>query len=145
MTKATYTPGSFDAGHKALHVRVTISKPGYTPVEVYSLARAFSVYGATKPTILGTAKLDAVLEAVLQGSARVQHNSQAGDTATTDITVNYQWLRDGKTIPGAVTSLYTPVKADVGKKLSVRVTYRHASNGSVSQVVTSAKTKKVVK
>ena len=144
-TKATYTPGSGDANGKRLHVRVTISKSGYTPVEVYSLARAFSVYGATKPKILGTAKVGVTLQAVPQGTAQIQKNTTAGATATSEITVNYQWLRDGKTIPGAVTSLYTPVKVDVGKKLSVRVTYRHASNGYVSQVVTSAKTKKVVK
>ena len=144
-TKASYTPGSADAGGKALHVRVTISKSGYTPVEVYSLARAFSVYGAAKPKIVGKAKVGVVLEAALQGAARTQENTTAGSESTNDITVTFQWLRDGKAIAGATGASYQLVKADAGKRITVRVSYTHDSNGAVPLVLTSAKTAKVAK
>ncbi|KZM33931.1 Cna protein B-type domain protein [Oerskovia enterophila] len=37
-------------------------------------------------------------------------------------TVRYQWLRDGKVVKGARSATYVPVRADVGKSLSVQVT-----------------------
>jgi hypothetical protein len=36
--------------------------------------------------------------------------------------LTYQWLRDGVVIPGAEQAAYTPVAADRGRLLEVRVT-----------------------
>src|SRR5690606_40310534 len=38
------------------------------------------------------------------------------------LTLSRQWLRDGATIPGATGASYVPVAADVGRRLSLRVT-----------------------
>lgn len=55
-------------------------------------------------------------------------------------TTAYQWLRSGKTIPGATSATYKVSKADKGKKLSVRVTatrsgYQKATATSPSRKV----------
>ncbi len=144
-TKSTYVPGKADGNGALLHVRILITQAGYTQVEHFTTARAFSVYGASKPKIVGKAKVGVVLEAALQGTARTQENTNAGSESTNDIAVTFQWLRDGKAIAGATGASYQLVKADAGKRITVRVSYTHDSNGAVPLVLTSAKTAKVAK
>ncbi len=55
---------------------------------------------------------------------------------------SYQWLRDGSEITGATTDMYRLVAADVGKKISVRVTGTKTGYEDVS--ATSAQTDTVV-
>lgn len=55
---------------------------------------------------------------------------------------SYQWLRDGSAITGATTDLYRLAAADLGKKISVRVTGTKAGYDDVS--ATSAQTDTVV-
>jgi len=62
----------------------------------------------------------------------------AGWSPTSGTTYAYQWLRDGTAISGATASTYTLGAADVGRKLSVKVT---ASNPNyTSSSATSAAT-----
>ena len=62
----------------------------------------------------------------------------AGDWFPTPTSFSYQWLRDGKAISGATKSTYTLVAADVGKKISVKVTGSKAGYTTASK--TSAQT-----
>ncbi|WP_282058895.1 hypothetical protein, partial [Lentibacter algarum] len=55
--------------------------------------------------------------------------------------LSYQWLRDGSNISGATSTAYTLVEADVGKNISVRVTYTDGYGASES--VTSSETSAV--
>ena len=55
-------------------------------------------------------------------------------------TFAYQWLRGASDIPGATSSTYQPVEADVGSQLAVRVTASKAgfSNGIATSASTTA-------
>jgi hypothetical protein len=55
--------------------------------------------------------------------------------------LSYQWLRSGKKIAGATKATYTLRKADLGKRISVKVTAKRA--GFATTIRTSAKTAKV--
>jgi len=82
---------------------------------------------AGTPTISGTAKVGKKLTA-----------KPGRWTAKTHFA--YQWLRNGKTIKGATKASYTPVAADAGQKLSVKVTgsktgYQTASKTSAAKKV----------
>uniref|UniRef100_UPI002812802A lamin tail domain-containing protein n=1 Tax=Microbacterium sp. TaxID=51671 RepID=UPI002812802A len=62
-------------------------------------------------------------EVTVAGTARVGSTLTAKPgTWTEGATLSYQWLRDGAAIAGATSASYTPVAADAGRKLSVRVT-----------------------
>ena len=138
-TKSTYTPVSADRG-KDLHVRISITKTGYSEVVRTSVKRNFSVSNTSKPTITGTAKVGQTLTATVT-TGQVQ-NVSSGAWSTAGVTVSYQWLRDGKTISGATTPTYTLKSLDKGKRISVRVVHKH-SGGYLSATVTSSQTKKV--
>lgn len=61
---------------------------------------------------------------VLRGTMRVG-STIAGSRGTwdpSDITTTYRWLRDGRAISGATTPRYTLTRADLGRKISLRVT-----------------------
>jgi hypothetical protein len=53
------------------------------------------------------------------------------------VAYTFQWLRGGVRIAGATRSTYTPVKADIGKRLSVRITGTRA-DGAVFVAVVDA-------
>lgn len=65
--------------------------------------------------------------------------------STPGTTKRYQWLRNGVVIPGATSTMYSIDAADVGKKLSYRVTgsalgYTSVTRTSESSPVVSSKT-----
>ncbi|TFC21556.1 cell wall-binding repeat-containing protein [Cryobacterium sp. MDB2-10] len=113
-TSATYTPVAADLG-TALSVRVTGSAPGYLPVSAAatSVPTAVVVAGTLvvgTPTITGTAAVGALLTAI------------PGTWAPAGVNFAYQWLANGTPIAGATAAGYTPVAADAGTTLTVRVT-----------------------
>ncbi|WP_203338512.1 family 43 glycosylhydrolase [Nocardioides limicola] len=55
----------------------------------------------------------------------------------------WQWLRDGSPITGAINAIYVPRRADVGHRLSVRITASRV--GRPAGVATSPRTEAVVK
>ena len=79
---------------------------------------------AAKPTISGATKVGKKLTA------------KAGSWGPKGVKLTYQWYRAGKTIKKATKSTYTLVKADKGKKITVKVT------GKKSGYTTAAKTSK---
>ncbi|MDR1790988.1 MAG: delta-60 repeat domain-containing protein [Propionibacteriaceae bacterium] len=68
----------------------------------------------SQPTIIGTAKVGAVLKAV------------AGTWSPDPVQLSYQWYRNEQPIPGANTEGYLVVTADAGTRLCVKVTGRRA-------------------
>ncbi|WP_134741763.1 glycosylhydrolase-like jelly roll fold domain-containing protein [Nocardioides sp. 503] len=83
------------------------------------------------PRVTGTPQVGAVLRAT------------AGSWSTTGLELAYQWLRAGAPVAGATGSSYRPGVADVGRRLSVRVTA--SKPGRPSAAATSAATGAVVK
>ena len=132
-TASTYTPVAADLG-KAISVRVTASKSGYSSANATSAATAAVVAGTianvTVPTITGTAKVGQLLTAT------------AGTWNPSDATTTFQWVAGGVDVSGATASTYTPVAADLGKAISVRVTA--SKTGYTNANATSAATSNVV-
>jgi hypothetical protein len=81
---------------------------------------------APTPTVSGTAKVGSTLTA------------NPGTWSPAPTTTTYAWLREGVAINGATAATYQPVTADLGKKLSVRVTSARAGYETTSK--TSAAT-----
>ena len=78
--------------------------------------------GATPPT--------ATVAPVISGDPKVGKTLKAtpGTWNPKQVTVAYQWLRNGQPIANATKQSYTVAKADVGTKLSVRVTATATGN-----------------
>jgi hypothetical protein len=129
-TGKTYTVQAKDIG-KTLAVKVTGKKAGYTTVTKASKASK-KVVKATltskTPVIKGEPALGVVLSAVTSG------------WGPDEVTLKYQWLRDGKAISKATEAKYTTDKNnDKGKSISVKVT------GTLSGYTTVTKTSAQVK
>ncbi|WP_345752975.1 CAP domain-containing protein [Microbacterium rhizophilus] len=132
-------------GHRANILRrefdrigVGVAFRGATPyyVQVFGVSgtgesvKVAQLYGhATRPIAAGTP--------AISGTVAVGRTLTAKPgTWTSGATFRYQWLRDGKAISRATSPSYTPVAADAGRKLSVKVTGSRA--GYVSASKTSA-------
>ncbi|WP_150119390.1 sunset domain-containing protein [Enteractinococcus helveticum] len=125
-TGATYKPVAADVG-KNISVKVTGSKAGHETISKASKALSKTVAGTLRsstPKISGTAKVGKTL--------KITHGSWTSGTS-----FSYQWLRNGKAISKATKKTYTPVAADVGKRISVKVTGKKSGYKSVAK--TSAK------
>jgi len=129
-TAATYTPTTPDVG-KLVAVKVTASKPGF--------ANGSRVSGAVGPVTAPTTTTNppttpgptAPAAFVMSGKPKVAGTAAVGRklkvkqaTVTPAATqVVYQWLRNGKAIKKATKSSYKLTAADLGKKISLRITY----------------------
>ena len=136
-TEATYTPTPADQG-LALTVRVTAtSRRGITATQVSKASKkvAQGKLGTKTPKISPKPKVG------------VQVTADPGSWTPAGTTLTYQWYRvKGKkttAINGATTDRYTPVAADAGAKLKVKVTGKAAGYKTASK--TSSATAKVAK
>lgn len=123
-TQPSYTITNADAG-TMLYAQITGIRPGYGERVSYSpfvTIDPLEKLAAATPNITGTAKVGKKLTA------------SAGSWKPAGVSFKYQWLRNGKAIPGATKSSYTLSKGDAGKKVAVKVT------GSKSGYVTASKT-----
>jgi hypothetical protein len=84
------------------------------------------IVNLTPPTIQGTPQVGGLLTAT------------PGTWDPSNVSLAYQWLRDGSPIDGATGSTYAPAVADLGYPLRVRVTASAA--GYTSAVATSTPT-----
>ena len=113
-TGTTYTPVPGDVG-KRISVRVTTSRSGNTPGSATSAQTAAIVQqvvtNVTPPAITGTARVGSVLTA-----------STGSWNPDTGLTFAYEWSANNVVIGGAAGSTYTPVAADEGKAIRVKVT-----------------------
>lgn len=81
----------------------------------------------------------------VSGTARYRQRltATAGTWSPAGVTTRFQWLRDGRPIGGATGRTYVAGRADVGTRLSVRVTA--TLPGRAAGVATSAATARVAK
>ncbi len=112
-TGATYRPAAPDLG-KRISVKVTVLLAGYTAASRASAATAAVVAGTfanrLAPRVSGTPKVGYTLTA------------SKGTWSPTPTGYAYQWYRNGSAIAGATGATYRPAAADVGRRISVRVT-----------------------
>jgi 5-hydroxyisourate hydrolase-like protein (transthyretin family) len=137
-TESDYVPVTADVG-KQLRLRVTADRSGYANGTDISLPTAAVV------TELGPAPWNTAPTYIV-GTPRV------GDTVSVnpgqwdlpEATMSYQWLVDDVPIAGATGPTYTPVAADLDKKLRVAVTaqlpgHLDGSDVAASQIVRRGK------
>ncbi|HVL61533.1 MAG TPA: hypothetical protein VM430_09025, partial [Microbacterium sp.] len=131
-TAATYSLTADDLG-ASLAVRVTGQKLGYLTAMRESAPTASILAGRITNTVLPS----------ISGTPRVGQELAAapGSWTPPEVDLQYEWLRAGVPIPGAVAATYTPVAADVNAAIKVRVTA--SLPGYTSVVKTSAATAKV--
>lgn len=126
-TAATFTLPGVALG-KTVTVTVTGTRTGFATQTRTSVATATVAAAALTstptPTVSGTARVGSRLTAT---------------TATwgpAPVTLAYQWLRSGSSIPGATTSGYTLTAADLGRQMTVRVTGSKLGYASVARTST---------
>lgn len=131
-TSSTFTPTQSQTT-KTLSVVVTGTADGYTTASQTSLGVVIAQepLEVAIPTITGTPQFGATLTA------------ESGDWGPSGVVLSYQWAVDGADKAGATKGTYTPVVADLGKAVTVKVT------GSLDTYLTVTKsstpTKPVVK
>ncbi len=117
-TGSTYKVTTADYG-KSLSVKVTAKATGYASGTATSAAVTGAAGPAAtatvKPTVSGTGVVGSTLTA------------KPGTWSLAGVALTYQWLRDGAVISGATATTYKVATADVGKKVSVRVTAKKAA------------------
>ncbi|MFT3942413.1 MAG: leucine-rich repeat domain-containing protein [Ancrocorticia sp.] len=131
-TKSTYTLKDAELG-KAITVKVTGSKTGYTTASTTSVATAKVAAGTlttATPTITGTVKVGSTLTAV--------PGKWTSGTAFT-----YQWYSAGKVIKGATASTFVVTATQLGDPISVKVT--GSKTGYTTASKASARTGAVAK
>ncbi len=124
-TAATYTPVPADEG-RALWVLA------------YGTRRGFTAVSSLSATLKPRPAFESTAAPTLSGKAAVGRTVSTtwGSWSLKPDKVTYQWLRDGVAISGATGSSYTPVAADKGKKLKVRLTAQRS--GQPKRTVESA-------
>jgi surface antigen len=126
-TASTFTPGHTLRG-STLRVRVTAHRPGYTAAAASSTNTAAVAYGiirvSSAPRVTGTPRLGSSV------------TTDAGTYTPVGARLRYQWLRDGAVLSGATGRTHRIVTGDLGKRLSVRVTYE--AYGYTTRTVTTA-------
>lgn len=133
-THSSYTPAASDLNQR-ISVLVSGSKPGYFGLSyesVYSGKIVKGKFSVTKaPSISG--------KTVFGQTLKVNPGTRSSKPGK----LTYQWLRDGKNIKGATKTSYKLGLADIGKKISVKVTASGA--GFHSQTSTAAKNQLISK
>lgn len=112
-TRPTFVPDTDQLG-KRMAVSVTATADGYANKTVTS--------APSTAVAAGTIAVDSL--PTVRGRAVVGHTLSAspGDVRTTDVTVAWQWLRDGTAIDGETGGRYVVRRSDLGHRISVRAT-----------------------
>ena len=88
-----------------------------------------------RPWVFSVLSASAAANSLATGAPTINGTAQVGETLTTDtsgvadadglsnIQYEYQWLADDSDISGATNATYTPVAADEGKVIKVRVSF----------------------
>ncbi|MCW2798794.1 MAG: hypothetical protein JWQ70_266 [Aeromicrobium sp.] len=113
-TTSTFTPTAAQVG-KTITVQVVAHRAGYADgfsakSNPTTAVDPLAVSNSVPPTITGSPAVDSVL---------TEHD---GTWAPGGVAFTYEWLADGNVISGATGSTFTPTAAELGKKITVRVT-----------------------
>ena len=133
-TSSTYTPQSSDNG-KVIKVRVTFTddagnQESLTSAATDAVAAKPNTTATGLPTISGTAQVGETLTA--------DTSPIADEDGLDDVSYSYQWLADSVDIQGATGNTYILVAADVGKTITVLVSF--TDDGGNEERLTSAVT-----
>ncbi|HEX7739748.1 MAG TPA: Ig-like domain repeat protein, partial [Marmoricola sp.] len=124
---AIYHPVASDKGKRVLVV-ATGTSPGYSPgtaeSTLFTIGKGAPPQLATPIVLWGSGKVGTVLTGY-------------ASWASTGVTTTYQWLRDGRTIPGATGGSYTVTTADFGHTLTLQATGTPSDPAYDTAVVTS--------
>lgn len=110
-TAASFTLPASAAGH-TVHVKVTaigLGGSGSASSKNVTAAKGVLTHAST-PVVVGSVKVGSTVHV------------SVGTWSPKPTTMTYQWLVNGKVIPGATKSTYTIKSIDKGKRLSVRTT-----------------------
>lgn len=133
-TRSTYALSSLDLG-RSISVRVTSTKPAaggvsYTPVVLFSTPRNYSITTPAASLTVPTLRVGQVLV-----PTDTVYTTVDGPLDPSEVIRTYQWFRDGRAIVGGNAPTYTLAYADLGKKMSVRITVRRTGGGFLPLVV----------
>ena len=126
-TKTTYKLTDADGG-KAITVVVTGSESGFDTTKV-----------ASATTSVPLKKLSATPKPKLDGIRGVNHllKAKVGTWKPGNVTLKYQWYRNGKAIKGATKITYVTNSTDRGKTLTFKVTGTKSGYQKVSVTATA--------
>ena len=127
-TDSTYTLVLADLG-KTIKVQVTFTDDAdneetLTSVATVAVAAAPNRDATGEPTISGTPQVDETLTA--------DTSAISDGDGLSNVSYQYQWLRDGADIAGQTNSTYRLVSADQDKTIKVRVTFRDDADNAES-------------
>jgi hypothetical protein len=128
-TGSAYTLVAADLGKK-ITLTVTANKAGYTSLAKSSAATA-TVAAAPAPLAFATVPTPTITGTPTVGTPLT---AAPGAWTPAPTTFTYRWFADNVAITGATAATYTPVAADVGKRITVTVT------GTKTGYTTAAKT-----
>jgi surface antigen len=123
-TRSSYTVNPGDYGD-AISVRTTATLSGYTTTS------------KTSNAVTSTAFTFSTLTATISGTARERYTLTAGyspSSLPSGTTVTYQWYRDNVAKAGATLRTFAVSQADIGRRISVRVTISNPYYTTVSDM-----------
>ena len=117
--------------------------PGYYPKGMYrkiKVLKGESAYPKQFIHFKGKSTINGPLPSV-SGTPTVGSTltAKAGSWSPSDVTLKYQWLRDGYIVAGATKTSYTLTTADVGHTMTISVT--GSKSGFASRTASSAPTR----
>ena len=145
-TASTYTLVAADAG-KAIKVRVSFTDDAGNDEQLTSAATS-AVAAAPPPPNIPATGVPTITGAVQVGETLTANTAGiSDDDGLVNAAFAYQWLADDAEINGATASSYTPVAADAGKAIKVRVSFTDDADNDeqITSAATSAVAAAVVK
>jgi hypothetical protein len=143
-TASSYVLTSADWG-KEVTVKVTYKRSGFTTVVRWgeSATGSYDWWVGADPVLPiirnevdgGPVNVGATVRAVLPTYFDEQTGAEL--TPGVDVTVTYQWYRNGTALAGKTAATYLVAAADKGQSLTVKVTTVHVAGELVSNVSTS--------
>ena len=127
-TSSSYTLTSSQQG-QTVQVKVTFTddaanQESLTSAETLAVAARPNTAATGEPTISGTPQVDETLTA--------DTSAISDEDGLSNVSYQYQWLRDGADIAGQTNSTYRLVSADQDKTIKVRVTFRDDADNAES-------------
>ena len=127
-TGSSYTLTSSEQG-QTVQVRVTFTddadnQESLTSAETLAVAGKPNTAATGEPTISGTPQVEQTLTA--------DTSAISDEDGLSNVSYQYQWLRDGADIAGQTNSTYRLVSADQDKTIKVRVTFRDDADNAES-------------